>query len=146
MRQDKALPSDRAVRRHEAVRFRGPPDRGSAVVDFILVSALVTVLFLAVFQLGLALHVRNTLIACAAEGARLGARADATPEDGAARARDLIAASISPRFAGDVSAGVVDAGGVRAVAVWVRAPLPVLGPLGPQGRLRVIGRAFQESQ
>jgi hypothetical protein len=32
------------------------------------------------------------------------------------------------------------------VAVTVVAPLPVIGPLGPDGRLRVVGRAFLESQ
>lgn len=123
-----------------------PRERGSAVADFALVSGLVALLFVAVFQVGLALHIRNTLIACAAEGARLGARADAQPEEGAARARDLISASLSPRFAQGVTASVVEADGVELVAVSVAAPLPVLGPLGPDGRLRVVGRAFRESQ
>jgi len=61
-----------------------PRDResGSAVADFAMVSGLLSLLFLAVFQLGLALHIRNTLISCASEGARYGARADATPQDG----------------------------------------------------------------
>ena len=45
-------------------------DDGSAVVDFTLVGILLTFLFLALLQLGLALHVRNTLVASAAEGAR----------------------------------------------------------------------------
>ena len=45
-------------------------DGGSAVVDFTLVGILLTFLFLALLQLGLALHVRNTLVASAAEGAR----------------------------------------------------------------------------
>jgi hypothetical protein len=111
-----------------------------------MVSGLVAVLFVAVFQLGLALHIRNTLISCAAEGARLGARADAGPADGADRARELIRASLSDRYAGQVSARVVDVGGVQAVAVDVAAPLPVIGPLGPDGRLRVTGRAFLEGQ
>lgn len=121
-------------------------ERGSAVADFALVSGLVAVLFVAVFQLGLALHIRNTLISCASEGARLGARADTRPEDGAARARELISSSLSQRYAGNVSARLVEAGGVQAVAVEVVAPLPVIGPLGPDGRLRVVGRAFLESQ
>lgn len=43
------------------------------MVDFVLVSVLLTALFLAVVQLALALHVRTTLQACAAEGARYGA-------------------------------------------------------------------------
>lgn len=111
-----------------------------------MVSGLVAVLFVAVFQIGLALHIRNTLISCASEGARFGARADAQPADGAARASQLISASVSERFAGNVTATVVDAGGAQAVAVTVVAPLPVLGPLGPDGRLRVVGRAFLESQ
>lgn len=121
-------------------------EHGSAVADFALVSALVAVLFVAGFQLGLLLHIRNTLVSCAAEGARLGARANADPQDGAARARELITASLSDRYAQQVSAHVVDAGGVQAVAVEVVAPLPVIGPLGPDGRLRVTGRAFLEGQ
>ena len=128
------------VRRHQAAEL------GSAVADFAMVSGLVALLFLAVFQVGLALHIRNTLIACAAEGARLGARADAVPEDGATRARALIGDSLSPRFARGVTADVVETGGVRVVVVEVLAPLPVIGPLGPDGRLRVVGRAFLESQ
>lgn len=123
-----------------------PRERGSAVVDFALVSGLVALLFVAAFQLGLALHVRNTLIACASEGARLGARADAVPGDGVARTRELIASSLSGRFAEHVSESVVDVGGARVVAVRVRAPLPVLGPLGPDGVLDVTGRAFRERQ
>jgi hypothetical protein len=121
-------------------------ERGSAVADFAMVSSLVAVLFVAVFQLGLALHIRNTLISCAAEGARLGARADADPAAGADRARELIRASLSDRYTGQVTARVVDVGGVQAVAVDVAAPLPVIGPLGPDGRLRVTGRAFLEGQ
>jgi hypothetical protein len=115
-------------------------------VDFVLVGVVVTVLFLAVFQLGLALHVRNTLVSCASEGARFGARADVDPDVGAARARELISQSLSPRFARDVSVSVGQADGVSVVVVRVVAPLPVLGPLGPDSGLDVVGRAFEESQ
>ena len=127
-------------------RGRGRSDSGSAVADFAMVSGLVAVLFMAVFQLGLALHVRNTLISCASEGARLGARADAQPADGAARARELISRSLSPRFARDVHASVVELDGVQVVSVRVVAPVPVLGPLGPDRALDVVGRAFLERQ
>jgi hypothetical protein len=125
-----------------ALRHEG----GAAVADFVMVGALVTLLFVAVFQLGLALHVRNTLIACASEGARFGARADTDPAAGAERARTLVAASLSPRFARDVSVSVGDADGVSVVTVRVVAPLPVLGPLGPDAGLDVVGRAFREGQ
>lgn len=53
-------------------------EEGAAVADFALVAGLLMFVFAAVFQLGLTLHVRNTLISCAAEGARLGARVDAS--------------------------------------------------------------------
>ncbi|WP_270886600.1 TadE family protein [Pedococcus sp. 5OH_020] len=119
---------------------------GAAVADFVMVGALVTLLFVGVFQLGLALHIRNTLISCASEGARLGARADADPELGAVRTRELITESLSGRFAKQVTVSLVDAAGVRAVAVRVVAPLPILGPLGPAGGVDVVGRAFLESQ
>jgi Flp pilus assembly protein TadG len=130
--------------RWAAARRRG--EAGAAIVDFVLVSVLVSVLFLAVFQVGLALYIRNTIISCASEGARFGARADADPDDGAARTRELIDASLSARFAQDVSAEVEDGGGVQVMSVHVRAPLPVLGPFGPDGGFDLVGRAFLERQ
>ena len=121
-------------------------ERGAAITDFAMVSVLVVVLFLAVFQLGLALHTRNTLISCAAECARLGARADAVPGQGVSRTEALISESLSPRFARDVSARRTSVGGVEVLEVRVVAPLPVLGLLGPADRLDLVGRAFLESQ
>lgn len=121
-------------------------ERGSAVADFVMVSGLVVFLFMAVFQLGLVLHIRNTLISCASEGARLGARADAEPGMGAVRARELIEASLSDEYADNVSVGTGLVGGVQVVEVRVRAPLPVIGLLGPDGQLDVTGRAFLERQ
>ena len=119
---------------------------GAAVADFTMVSVLVVGLFLAVFQLGLALHTRNTLISCASEGARLGARADAAPGQGVARTQSLISASLSPRYARHVSTRQTLVEGVRVVEVRVVAPVPVLGLLGPDERLDVVGRAFLEAQ
>lgn len=118
-------------------------DAGSAVVDFVL-GALTTVLFAGVLQLTLALHVRSTLVDCAAEGARYGALADRTPADGAARTRELIAVSLSPRFADDVVAEATAVDGMPVVRVRVTAALPVLGPLGPAGALVVDGHALEE--
>ena len=121
-------------------------DRGAAVADFVLVSVLVLVLFLAVVQLGLALFTRNVLISCAAEGARYGARADSTPGQGVARTQALISTSLSPSYARRVTARVRVEGGVRVVEVRVVAPLPVVGLLGPDGSVDVTGRAFAERQ
>ncbi len=116
-------------------------ERGAAVADFTMVSVLVVGLFLAVFQLGLALHTRNTLISCASEGARLGARADAVAGQGVSRTQALISASLSSRYARHVSSRQTVVEGVRVVA-----PVPVLGLLGPDDRLDVVGRAFLEAQ
>lgn len=129
-------------------RLRGPApargDEGSAVVGFVLVGALTTVLFAAVLQLVLALHVRATLIDCAAEGARYGALAGSTPEAGAERTRELIASALAPGFADTVAAERTVVDGLPVVRVEVTAPLPVAGLLGPSGTLTVHGHALQE--
>ena len=122
-------------------------ESGSAVAEFVMVAALLLVVAMGVFQLGLALYVRNTLISAASEGARYGARADAEPNDGAERTRALVTSALSASFAGDVTAArSLTASGVRVVEVRVSAPLPLIGPIGPSGRLTVSGRAFSEEQ
>ena len=117
---------------------------GSAVVDFVLVGALTTVLFLAVVQLALALHVRSTLVDCAAEGARFGSLSGHTPSDGAERTRELIAMSLAEGYASDVTAEVVEVDGLEVVRVEVTAPLPVIGLLGPGDAMTVDGHALVE--
>jgi hypothetical protein len=122
-------------------------DDGSAVVDFALVGGLLSLLFLSVVQLGLVVHVRNTLIDCAAEGARYGARAGRAPADGISRTRELVARELSAGYEArlsEVSAGVVERSGVAAVEVRVSAPLPLVGLVGPAGELDVQGHAFAE--
>jgi hypothetical protein len=124
-------------------------DEGSAVVDFAFVGGLLTLVFLSVVQLGLVVHVRNTLIDCASEGARYGARAERLPTDGLARTRDLVAAELSPDFASrltELSAATVDRDGVQVVEVDLRAPLPLVGLVGPSGELHASGHAFAEQQ
>jgi len=116
-------------------------DRGSAVVDFVLVGGLLVLLFVAVLQLALALHVRNVLIDSAAQGARYGALAGHDPQDGAARTRALVAAELSGAYARDVTVERVDVDGVALVDVRVAAPLPLVGLLGPPAHLVVHGHA-----
>ena len=116
-------------------------DDGSAVVEFVLVSSMLVLLVLGVLQLGLALHVRNSLIAAAEEGARFAALADTGLEEGAARTLDLVAASLGASFDVDVAVAAITVDGTPAVAVTVTAPLPVAGLIGPAGMLEVVGRA-----
>ncbi|GAA4357881.1 TadE/TadG family type IV pilus assembly protein [Angustibacter luteus] len=128
---------------------RGHGDRGSAAVDFALVGALLSLLFAALLQLVLVLHVRNTAIDCAAEGARLGARADRVPADGLARARELLASELPGRVGprpDDAGVALVQVSGVQAVEVTLTVPLPVLGVLGYAGSTTVRGHAFVEAQ
>lgn len=119
-------------------------DRGAAPVDFVLVGSLVIVLFLGIVQLGLVLHVRSTAINAAGEGARLGARADAGPEEAAERTRALLGQTLTEKYAGDVAARRTHLDGVEAIEVSVRMPLPVVGLLGPGGNLVVNGHALAE--
>lgn len=119
-------------------------DAGSAIVDFVLVAGLVTLLFVGVVQLALVQHIRNTLTDCASEGARVGALADRGPADGAARARELVRMSLAPRYAEDVEAEDVVIDGIEMVEVRVTAPLPLVGLLGPGGALTVRGHAVRE--
>ncbi len=107
--------------------------------------ALVTVLFVAVLQLALIQHVRNTLVDCAAEGARYAALSGHRPADGAERTRMLIEQSLPDAYAQDVTAVRTTVDGVDVVDVQVTSPLPVVGLVGPGGRLTVHGHALEEN-
>jgi len=125
-------------------RRRRHDDRGSAVVEFTLVSALVTFLFLAVVQLAVVVHVRNTLVDCAGDGARFGALAGNGPQSAVQRTQQLVTADLSTRYAQDVSAGYETVDGVATVVVRVRAPLPVAGLFGVGSVLSATGHAVAE--
>lgn len=118
-------------------------DAGAAVVESAMVMALVSVLFVGVLQLGLALHLRGTLVDCVGEGARFGALADRAPADGAERARELIRGSLPGAYADDVTAAEVRTGGLDVVEVTAVVPLPLLGWLGG-GSMVVRGHGLVE--
>lgn len=120
-------------------------DAGAAVAEFALVAAIVSLLFGAVLQLGYALHVRNTATAHVIEGARVGARADASTGAGVARAQQLLATTV-PGSGASVSASRTVVGGVEVVQVAAELPLPVVGPWGLPGTMTVTGQAFAEDQ
>lgn len=107
-----------------------------------MVGALLTLLFMSIVQLALVLHVRNTLIDAAASGARYGTLADRTPADGAERTADLIRMALNDSLAEDVTFEETMVGGVRMLQVTVRAPLPVIGFLGPSDGLEVTGHGL----
>ena len=122
-------------------------DDGAAVVDFVLVSVLLLTLFLLVFQVGVVLHVRTVLVASAAEGARFGANADRTPDEGAARAKQVIAQALGGRVARSMECVPVDGGdldGQPVVDVRCTGPVPIVFlPVGAFS-LTVHGHAIEE--
>ena len=119
-------------------------DRGSAVAEFVMVSALTLMLAFAVFQLAFALHIRVTLIDCAGEGARAAAALGADTQTGVERTRSLISSAVNADYAQDVTASVVERDGLQLVAVTVKAPLPLLGYLRPSENIEVTGHAIIE--
>lgn len=118
-------------------------DRGSAVVEFALVTPLLLLVALAVLQVILALHVRSTLTAAAAEGARAGALAGAGLAIAESRTRDVLDDALGGDAAQDVVASRTRLEGVEVVRVLVTARLPLLGTLGPTA-LTVEGHAIAE--
>jgi Flp pilus assembly protein TadG len=128
-----------------AARRRPDPehrDEGSEIVEFTLVSILVVIIVAAVFQLALTLHVRNTLISCAAEGARLATAEDRSLGEGEARAESLASDSLSG-YPVEAQASVTVVGGAPIVVITMTAPVPVVGLWG-FGSMRVEARAFKE--
>jgi Flp pilus assembly protein TadG len=124
-------------------RLRG--DAGSAVVEFVLVGALLTLLTLSVIQLGLALLIRNTVLDAASEGARYGALADNTIGDGVGRTRDLISTALGPAYARDITVSLGSYDGYPADIVTVKTPLPLIGLVGIPNGLEVSGHAAIET-
>lgn len=120
-------------------------------------SLILIPLFVAILQLGLALYVRNTLAACAQDGARYGADANvvvqgdkAMADAATAQTARCVDESLSGAYARRITAStpaITDSAGgaVRVVEVRITSPLPLAGlfGLGPQV-LHVQGDALQE--
>jgi Flp pilus assembly protein TadG len=119
-------------------------ERGSAVVDFVLVMMVLIPLVLGILQVALVLHVRNTLTAAASEGARYGATLDREPDDGAARTRSAIQGALADRFARDITAVGEPVSGSPGVRVTVHAEVPALGLWGPGMSITATGHAVEE--
>ena len=120
-------------------------ERGSAVAEFVMVGAILTVLTVSVLQLAIGLHVRNTVLDAASEGARFAALADNVPADGVARCRTLITLAIGGDYARDVTVASGQWHGHPAVTVAVRTTLPVIGLIGVEGAVEVSGHALVET-
>ena len=124
-------------------------ERGSAVVDFVLVSVLILGLLLAVLQVAVYVHVRNVVTASAQEGARYAANADVPSDAGAPRTVEIVGRATSERTARAVtctsSEEVEDSSGLTLVVVRCDGAVPSLVPaLGNLLPLSVTGRSVKE--
>jgi len=118
---------------------------GSSPVEFVLVGSLLTVLTLAVLQLGLVVYVRNVVHDAAVEGAYRAALADTTLADGAERTREIVTRTVGAAYAEDISVREGDEFGTPSISVTVRTPLPLAGLLGVPHTMEVTAHAPAES-
>ncbi len=119
-------------------------EQGAATVEFTLVSILLIFLTLGVLQVALVLHVRNTVADAAAEGARWGALADSSLDEGVTRTVELIDTAVGDGYSRDVSAEYTNWRGQPAIQVTIHTALPVIGLWGPAIELEVSGHAARE--
>ena len=119
-------------------------DAGSAVAEFALIASLLALILAGALQIGLVIHVRNTVIDSAIAGARQASLADQTPRDGQKLTRDLIRVSVGERYAQKVTVSTSKHGAVEIVEVQVTTPLPVLGLWGPAEVWQLRGRSIVE--
>jgi Flp pilus assembly protein TadG len=135
-------------RRRAAARLQD--DRGAAVVEFVLVSVPLLFLLLVVLQVAVYLHVRNVVVASAAEGARYGANLDRTSADGGPFAEQVLGRGLSARAAAGIRCSADEesgAGGTVLVAVRCRGAMPTLvSAVGRALPVAATARAIKEGR
>jgi Flp pilus assembly protein TadG len=120
-------------------------ERGSAVVDFVLVTMIVVPLFLGILQVGLFLYIRNTMTAAASEGALYAAVLNRDTADGEARTRELVDGVVRDELIESVTAEQTEIDGQPVVRVAIDAHMPALGLWGPGIDFSVEGHAVKET-
>ncbi|PRB67110.1 TadE family protein [Arthrobacter sp. MYb213] len=133
------------VTRANARRFwkLGSEEAGSAVAEFVMITSLLIIIAVTLIQLTLVLHVRNTLIDAAANGAHYGALANRSPGDAAGRTRTLIGESLHSGFARNVQVSTSAVGEGQLVSVTVNTRVPLIGLLPNGWDLTVHGDAVR---
>ncbi|EKU48631.1 MULTISPECIES: TadE/TadG family type IV pilus assembly protein [Brevibacterium] len=119
-------------------------DTGSAIAEFALVASLLSLVLAGALQIGLVIHVRNTVIDSAIAGARQAGLADQTASDGRRLTAELITTSLGSRYAEKITVASESRDGVEIVEVSVRTPLPVVGLWGPAEVWELSGRSLVE--
>ena len=128
----------------------GGEDEGAAPVEFVLVTVPLLFLLLVVLQVAVYLHLRNVVVASAAEGARYAANADRAVADGGPFAEQVLGHGVSARTAAHIRCLATEqegAGGSVLVAVRCQGTVPTL--LSAVGRLLPVdatARALREGR
>jgi hypothetical protein len=130
-------------------RRRLSGDRGSAMVEFSMITVLLVFLLFAVLQVAALFYVRSVTAAAAADGARFAANADVDPAAGGSRASALIAHGVGGRLAGQlpcVGSAVPDPGsGLVAAEVHCQGRIrSLLLPIGAFVRVDITARSFKD--
>jgi Flp pilus assembly protein TadG len=115
---------------------------GSAVVEFVLVSAVAVVLAMSLAQLGLFLWERNALMGSLSEGARVAATEGRTVDDGRRVATELLRRSAGGRVADAVPIEGTETAGV--VVLRAEGTLPSFVPGVPGLPVRMTARMHEE--
>jgi Flp pilus assembly protein TadG len=121
---------------------RGAAEGGSAVVEFVLVSAVAVVLAMSLAQLGLFLWERNALMGSLSEGARVAATEGRTVDDGRRVATELLRRSAGGRVADAVPIRASQTAGV--VVLRAEGTLPSFVPGVPGLPVRMSARMHEE--
>lgn len=135
-------PPSRSRERHRLGAWRG--DRGSAPVEFVLLTPLTVAVAVAVLQFALLLQMRATLIATAADGARVGALRGNQPQDAVRRARDLATATAGRAAISSVTAKRVNVDGLDVITVHIAAAIGLFAGIGTV-TMEVDGHALVEA-
>jgi hypothetical protein len=112
-------------------------DRGSAVVEFCLMSVLLVMLLFAVVQVAAVFYVRSVASAAAADGARYAANAGVPAQAGGERAAALLSQALSPGMARRLpcEGGLVAEAGSGVVTAEVRCRGTIRSVFLPVGAL-----------
>jgi Flp pilus assembly protein TadG len=117
-------------------------ERGSAVVEFVLVSAVAVALVMSLAQLGLFLWERNALMGSLSEGVRVAATEGRSVADGRRVATELLRRSVGGRVADAVPIDGTETAGV--VVLRAEGTLPSFVPGVPGLPVRMTARMHQE--
>jgi Flp pilus assembly protein TadG len=125
-------------------RWSWRDERGNATTEFALVAPLMLLLAVGVLQLTMALHVRATMTAAAAEGARIAALTDSDLAAGERRTRSILEGNIAGTAVRQIVATREVIEGMSVVTMQVSADLPLIGFFGPT-QMYITAHALDEA-